>query len=114
MRHFDCNSPDITGYSVASDGAKVLSIISHKSGEKPAGDMYNIPHRGICFWMYMPVNSGEHLTEIGRLVGRMIIGDQIIGITVGLGNPDFCKNWTNTVVLVLYESSTHCCIRDVR
>ena len=82
MRFFDCNSPDINGYSVATDGANILAIISHKKGQKPDRRLYEDVNYSICFWMYMPINEGQYVTEICRRAGRLIIHTQVIGITV--------------------------------
>ncbi|KAH6869421.1 hypothetical protein B0T10DRAFT_594670, partial [Thelonectria olida] len=82
MRFFDCNYPDIIGYSVATDGAEVLAMTSHRQGQKPDRGLYNEVTSGICFWMYMPMNQNEYLTEICRRAGRLIMDVQVVGITV--------------------------------
>lgn len=33
MRFFDCNTPDVTGYSVATSGSDIFAILSHKQNE---------------------------------------------------------------------------------
>ncbi|CAM1509461.1 Fc.00g032000.m01.CDS01 [Cosmosporella sp. VM-42] len=84
MRFFDCNSPDIIGYSIATDGAKVIAILSHKQDQNPDRRLYEDMdvNSGICFWMYMPINQGEYITEIGRQTSRLILDTQVIGITL--------------------------------
>ncbi len=62
MCYFDCNAPGTTWYSVVSNGTKVISIHTHKEENsdvgfyKDVGDGFN--------WIYIPINEGEHLTEI--------------------------------------------------
>ncbi len=36
MRYFDCNAPDMVGYSVATTGLAVVSIHSHRQGKDTA------------------------------------------------------------------------------
>lgn len=98
MRFFDCNSPDIIGYSVATDGARILDILSHKQGQKPERRRYEdkVVNSSICHWMYMPVNQDEYITEIGRRTGHLILDTQVIGITVRGTIFPFLENCTHT------------------
>ncbi|KAF4426698.1 hypothetical protein F53441_14094 [Fusarium austroafricanum] len=51
MRFFDCNSPDILGYFVATNGARTFSILSHKQGQQVDTSLFEEIDRHICFWM---------------------------------------------------------------
>ncbi|CCF40510.1 hypothetical protein CH063_00354 [Colletotrichum higginsianum] len=82
MRFCDLNTADVVGYSVATDGAKVLAILSHKQNDQPDTALYEDVSAEICHWMYMPMNEGEYLTDICRRAGCSIIQTQVVGITV--------------------------------
>ncbi|OIW33929.1 hypothetical protein CONLIGDRAFT_667147 [Coniochaeta ligniaria NRRL 30616] len=60
MCYFDCNGPRTIGYSVATDGLKVSSIHAHRQDD----DVSFYVDSG-ADWIYMPVEGGEYLTEIG-------------------------------------------------
>ncbi|KAI5462518.1 hypothetical protein BGZ63DRAFT_216342 [Mariannaea sp. PMI_226] len=81
MRYFDCNTPNIVGYSVATDGWDILSILSHEKGQKNDSSLYEDVTASICHWMYMPINEGEYLTEICRQTSNFLEGE-VAGITV--------------------------------
>jgi hypothetical protein len=83
MRYFECNQPDTIGYFVATDGQKPMAILSHRERQRLDKRLFdkNPPH--LMYWMYMPINDGEYLTEIGvrtRIRGSIMI--DIVGITV--------------------------------
>lgn len=121
MRFFDCNAANIVGYFVATDGARVLAILSHKQDEKVDTSLYEDVSTAICFWMYMPINEGEYLTEICRRAGCLIIRNEVVGITVGRipfpSQPrltdlsQFSTNQGRTVVFGLYGHENVDCRR---
>ncbi|CAG7565724.1 unnamed protein product [Fusarium equiseti] len=87
MRFFDCNAPDTTGYFVATDGARTLAILSHKQDQQVDASLFEDVDAPICFWMYMPINKGEYLTDICRRAGCLIVRTETIGITVRYIDP---------------------------
>ncbi len=72
MCYFDCNAPDTTGYSVATDGISVVTIHAHRQDDgvqcyKDIDSDFHSP-----FWIYIPVDQGEYLTEICRRYGYRV------------------------------------------
>ncbi|KAI0882241.1 uncharacterized protein GGS22DRAFT_191411 [Annulohypoxylon maeteangense] len=65
MDSFDCNHPDIIGYSAAVGGYGVVAIFSHFRGSDFS--MYGeVNPLHPVTWVYMPINQGELVTEICR------------------------------------------------
>ncbi|KAG5766485.1 hypothetical protein H9Q72_005450 [Fusarium xylarioides] len=95
MRFFDCNGPDTTGYFVATDGARTLAILSHKQDQQVDPSYFEDVDAPICFWIYMPINKGEYLTDICRRAGSLTVRTETIGLT-------FSTNRGRTVVFGLY------------
>ncbi len=63
MGFFDCNAPGTTGYSVATNGLDISTIHAHK--QQADVRFYKNAESGSCpFWIYMPIDDGEYLTEI--------------------------------------------------
>ncbi|KAL1855336.1 hypothetical protein VTK73DRAFT_8582 [Phialemonium thermophilum] len=65
MPYFDCNAPGTTGYSVATDGHRLFAIQAHHRGHYEGIDFYEHAS-SVCVWIYIPMDVGEHLTEICR------------------------------------------------
>lgn len=83
MKSFDCNHPDVTGYSVACDGSALFDIIAHKRGEEPKATNYEDATAFLSHWMYMPINEGEYITHISRQAGSMGLPRlEVVGLTV--------------------------------
>ncbi|KAF9770073.1 hypothetical protein IL306_012424 [Fusarium sp. DS 682] len=95
MRFFDCNSPDILGYFVATNGARTYSILSHKQGQKLDDSLFEEIGSPNCHWMYMPISEGEYLTDICRRAGCVAVRTETIGLT-------FSTNRGRTAVFGLY------------
>ncbi|KAF5019171.1 hypothetical protein F66182_8821 [Fusarium sp. NRRL 66182] len=95
MRFFDCNGPDTIGYFVATDGARTLAILSHKQDQQVDPSFFEDVDAPICFWIYMPINKGEYLTDICRRAGSLTVRTETIGLT-------FSTNRGRTVVFGLY------------
>lgn len=88
MKHFDCNQPDTTGYSVATDGTAVYDIIAHKRGEKPTASMYEDAAHCLMQWMHMPIDKDEYLMQISRQAERSgLRRPKVVGLVVRLRDP---------------------------
>ncbi|KAI1103613.1 hypothetical protein F4804DRAFT_352833 [Jackrogersella minutella] len=76
MRYFECNAPDITGYSAAVTAIGVIAIHSHRKDTDLAfyRDVDRMADR-TTFWVYMPIDNtrGEYVKEIGRFMPRLDI-----------------------------------------
>lgn len=76
MRHFDCNSTVVTGYSAFCYGGAVLRFYSHTSTDtmniyedSPSEDQLD---EGV--WIHFPVSKGESITSIIRRNPRGVVG----------------------------------------
>ena len=71
MRSVDCNRPGTTGYSVALSGFDVLRFHPHSTST--IADFYEeLDDDPSVLWMYVPVDPGERLTEIGLIQHTII------------------------------------------
>lgn len=95
MQFFECNAPDTIGYFVATDGARTLGILTHKQDQILDTSLFKDADAPICFWMYMPIEKGEYLTDICRRAGCLIVETETVGIT-------FSTNRGRTAVFGLY------------
>ncbi|KAI0149967.1 hypothetical protein F4776DRAFT_672115 [Hypoxylon sp. NC0597] len=106
MNSFDCNAPDLTGYSIAMTGERVISIHSHRQDTDLSFYQQLKPIRHPILWLYMPIQKGELITDIGRLY---INGWRQSEIYVGLA---FATNRGRTVFFgtndLLVHRRTHC------
>ncbi|KAL6917404.1 hypothetical protein FSST1_008899 [Fusarium sambucinum] len=76
MASFDCNAEDITGYTVVTDGHRTATVHGHRFGEK-ARFYDEIEDSWPCgFFIYMPLDEGEYLTEIYRRHGKDPYSDE--------------------------------------
>ncbi|KAF4968626.1 hypothetical protein FSARC_4001 [Fusarium sarcochroum] len=66
MRFFDCNAPDTLGYYVATDGTRLRNILTHQRGRDLDVSLFEDVESPIYFWIYMPIDQGEYLTDICR------------------------------------------------
>ncbi|KAH0427535.1 hypothetical protein CcaCcLH18_09600 [Colletotrichum camelliae] len=83
MEFFDCNSPDVFGYSVALMGRTIAGVISHKKNEADVQSVYEKAGPTGCYWQFMPMNEGEFLTDICRLATPpSATGHDVTGMTV--------------------------------
>ncbi|RGP65401.1 hypothetical protein FSPOR_7331 [Fusarium sporotrichioides] len=66
MASFNCNVEVITGYTVVTDGYRTATVHAHRYGEE--AEIYaDIDYSWRCgFFIYMPLDKGEYLTEICR------------------------------------------------
>lgn len=83
MESFDCNSPDVFGYSVAPMGRTISGVVSHKKNEADVQSVYEKAGPTGCYWQFMPMNEGEFLTDICRLATPpSATGHDVTGMTV--------------------------------
>jgi hypothetical protein len=68
MHYFDCNAPGAAGYSVATDGVKIITIHAHGLDEVQFYEDVDSSFQFV-FWIYMSVDQGEYVTEIRRRYG---------------------------------------------
>ncbi|KAI1136068.1 hypothetical protein F5Y05DRAFT_415666 [Hypoxylon sp. FL0543] len=66
MQSFDCNAPDVTGYSVAITGESVLTIHSHRKDTDLSFYQDTPLLRIPTMWIYMPIDEGEYVKDICR------------------------------------------------
>ncbi|OTA80871.1 hypothetical protein M434DRAFT_17566 [Hypoxylon sp. CO27-5] len=66
MNFFDCNSPDLIGYSVAITEQNVITVHSHRQDTDLSFYQNVKPIRKPILWLYMPIEKDEYVTEIGR------------------------------------------------
>ncbi|KAL6360665.1 hypothetical protein LRP88_06372 [Fusarium phalaenopsidis] len=75
MSYFDCNAPDVTGYTMVCQGHWVSTIHAHGKGD----DIEFYKEVDVCFSdqvvVYMPVDQGEYVTEIQRRWMGRLSGD---------------------------------------
>ncbi|KAI8714701.1 hypothetical protein NCS52_01190500 [Fusarium sp. LHS14.1] len=77
MTYFNCNAPDVTGYTMVCQSHWVSTIHAH--GKEDDAEFYK--EVDACFsdqvhvLIYMPVDQGEYITEIQRRWVRRIRGD---------------------------------------
>ncbi|OTB04404.1 hypothetical protein M426DRAFT_261938 [Hypoxylon sp. CI-4A] len=66
----DCNKPGVTGYSALVSKIGVLALYTHY--DTIALDFYDetYPSKEKKWWIYMPVDAGEHITEICKFNSR--------------------------------------------
>lgn len=76
MCYFDCNAPRTAGYSVATDGMKVGSIHAHRQD-----DDVSFYVESALDWIYMPVDEGEYLVEIGVRYHQRVAVAILVGST---------------------------------
>ncbi|UZP38062.1 hypothetical protein NXS19_005878 [Fusarium pseudograminearum] len=70
MTSFDCNVEGITGYTVVTDGHRTATVHAHRSDED-FRFYAEIDYSWPCgFFIYMPLDKGEYLTEICRRLGE--------------------------------------------
>lgn len=85
MRQFECNAPDIEGYTVAVSSRCVLDILPRRRGSPnlkwQAAQWYrnveiSVIHNGHqedsvdITWLFVPINAGELLTSIDSRFGE--------------------------------------------
>ncbi|RFU24523.1 hypothetical protein B7463_g11814, partial [Scytalidium lignicola] len=102
MCYLDCNGPHTTGYSAATNGVSIATIQAH--GKNMDYGLYRDVDRffaGTMLWIYMPIDHGEHLTEIHRKFGLRHVRHDSLGLT-------FTSNWGRTTMFGHYfPSSEH-------
>ncbi|CAF3490094.1 unnamed protein product [Fusarium graminearum] len=70
MASFECNVEGITGYTVVTDGHRTATVHAHRSDEE-FRFYAEIDYSWPCgFFIYMPLDKGEYLTEICRRLGE--------------------------------------------
>lgn len=106
MRFFECNSPDIVGYSVALDQrGNLLTIFSHKRDQGmsqpslplvPGLDDITDPAK--LSLVFMPLHQDERITEIYGMVKKQI-SFRIAGISVGPQGSIFLQTRLTAILL---------------
>ena len=69
MRHFDCNAPGTSGYSVATDGNDIIHVHVHGTKNSTGCGFYKEVASSfgkLLRWIYMPIDEGEYVAEILR------------------------------------------------
>ncbi|KAI1089870.1 hypothetical protein F5B19DRAFT_494926 [Rostrohypoxylon terebratum] len=76
MDSFDCNDPDVIGYSAAIGRNGIpMAIYSHRS--QSDFSMYRELNSLIPIqWVYMPIDQGELVTEICRFMSHPLLGER--------------------------------------
>lgn len=81
MERLECNTPGITGYSVASKSDRVCMIHAHREGGL-LPEYEWLTAKTLCNWVYMPINPGEYVTEIWLSPTRIRDDNKARGLTV--------------------------------
>lgn len=85
MDYFDCNAAGTTGYSVATDGMGIVKIHAHRQGHDSVHlykDTLDDLASNSLFWIYMPLDQGEYLTEICQHRGFRLFNRDAIRLVV--------------------------------
>jgi hypothetical protein len=82
MRYFVCNAPGTIGYSVAFSASIIVAIHAHGRGDNARGYQDVMFRNHSLFWMYMPVEQDEYITEIYKLCIQRWAGRSLQGTMV--------------------------------
>jgi len=80
MCSFDCNAPDVTGYSIATNGVSIATIHAHRYND--VSIYKDVDSSRYMIWIYMPVDPGEYVTEICRRYGFRHVKMDSLGLMV--------------------------------
>ena len=69
MHYFDCNAPGTTGYTLATNGFSIAMIHAHKLHNDTQFYKEIDASFSRLFFIYMPLDEGEYITEICRRFG---------------------------------------------
>ena len=70
------------GYSVATDGVRIVTIHAHRQDDDLQFYSDVDSSFGSIFWIYMPVDQGEYVTEICRRYGFRHVREDSLGLLV--------------------------------
>lgn len=88
MLPLDLNASDVTGYSACLDACNIRMLHAHKAGESLAfyKDLSESHPRAL--WVYIPMSSGERISEIWVRRGKMY---NHLGLLVGANHSFPCS-----------------------